>query len=135
MPGRPTTSSWPFPPSTTRLQLDEQWSFVTKEEKHCDPLDEDDLLAGDRWDCVALDPDRRPVLSVFVGKRLQDNAAMLLEDVAPRRAGVPERITSDGWPGYPEAIKEVFGAEVTPPRTGRPGRPAGPRQEIPPGLN
>jgi len=108
---------------------------VLKKEKNCDPLDEDDMLAGDQWDFVALDPDSRLVLSVFVGKRLQDNAEMLLEDVKARLAGVPELITSDAWPGYPEVIQEVFGEEYTPPRTGKPGRPAGPRKEIPPGLN
>jgi IS1 family transposase len=92
-------------------------------------------LAGDQWDFVALDPDSRLVLSVFVGKRLQGNAAVLLQDVKSRLAGTPELITSDEWPGYPEVIKEVFGVEVTPPRTGKPGRPAGPRKEIPEGLN
>jgi IS1 family transposase len=93
------------------------------------------MLAGEQWDFVALDPDSRLILSVFVGKRLQDNAEMLLEDVKSRLAGVPELISSDEWPGYPEAIKEVFGQEYTPPRTGKPGRPAGPRKEIPEGLN
>jgi IS1 family transposase len=93
------------------------------------------VLAGDQWDFVALDPDSRLVLSVFVGKRLQDNAEALLEDVKARLSGVPELISSDEWPGYPEAIKEVFGVGVTPPRTGKPGRPAGPRKEIPEGLN
>jgi len=93
------------------------------------------VLKGDQWDFVALDPDSRLVLSVFVGKRLQDNAGVLLEDVKARLAGVPELITSDEWPGYPEVIKEVFGVEVTPPRTGKPGRPAGPRKETPEGLN
>jgi hypothetical protein len=82
-----------------------------------------------------LDPDSRLILSVFVGKRLQDNAFMLLQDVKSRLAGVPELITSDEWPGYPEVIKEVFGEEYTPPRTGKAGRPAGPRKEIPEGLN
>jgi IS1 family transposase len=93
------------------------------------------MLKGDQWDFVALDPDSRLVLSVFVGKRLQDNAEMLLEDVKKRLAGTPELISSDEWPGYPEVIKEVFGEEHTPPRTGKPGRPAGPRKEIPQGLN
>jgi len=93
------------------------------------------VLRGDQWDFVALDPDSRLVLSVFVGKRLQDNAGVLLEDVKARLAGAPELITSDEWPGYPEVIKEVFGVEVTPPRTGKPGRPAGPRKETPEGLN
>jgi hypothetical protein len=93
------------------------------------------MLCGDQWDFVALDPDSRLVLSVLVGKRLQDNAEMLLEDVKKRLDGVPELISSDEWPGYPEVIREVFGVEVTPARTGKPGRPAGPRKEIPQGLN
>jgi hypothetical protein len=108
---------------------------VAKKEKNCDPLDEGDGLAGDQWDFVALDPDSRLVLSVFVGKRLQGNAEMLLADAKRRLAGAPELISSDEWPGYPEVIKEVFGVEHTPPRTGKPGRPAGPRKEAPEGLN
>jgi IS1 family transposase len=108
---------------------------VLKKEKNCDPLDEDDMLAGDQWDFVALDPDSRLVLSVFVGKRLRDNAEMLLEDVKRRLPAPPELITSDEWSSYPEVIKEVFGEEHVPPRTGKPGRPAGPRKEVPEGLN
>lgn len=108
---------------------------MAKKEQSCDPDDEGDLLKGDPWDFVALGPDSRLVPSVSVGKRLRDNAEMLLEDVQGRLAGAPELITSDEWPGYPEVIREVCGAEATPPRTGRPGRPAGPRKEIPPGLN
>jgi len=71
---------------------------------------------------------------VLVGKRLLDNAVLLLQDVRGRLAGPPELITSDEWPGYPDAIAQAFGQEVTPPRTGRPGRPAGPRVEVPGGL-
>lgn len=108
---------------------------MLKKEKHCDPFDEDDMLAGDQWDFVALDPDSRLILSVFVGKRLRDNAEMLLEDVKGRLPAPPELITSDEWSSYPEVIKEVFGEEHTPPRTGKPGRPAGPRKEVPEGLN
>jgi hypothetical protein len=60
---------------------------------------------------------------------------LLLGDVKRRLAGVPPLITSDEWPGYPEAIQEVFGVAGTPQRTGKPGRPAGPRKVIPEGLN
>jgi hypothetical protein len=134
--GRPTTNSWPFPPLTTKLQLDEKWSFVGEKEKTCDPeADEIDFERGDQWDFVALDPDSRLVLSVLVGKRLLDNAVLLLLDVKGRLAGPPELITSDEWPGYPDAIAQAFGTVVTPERTGRPGRPAGPRVEVPEGLN
>jgi hypothetical protein len=94
------------------------------------------MLRGDQWDFVALDPDSRLVLGVLVGKRLADNAVLLLQDVKKRLGGrAPELITSDAWPGYPEAILQAFGEQVVPPRTGKPGRPAGPRREAPEGLN
>ena len=119
------------------MQLDEKWSFVAKKEKHCDwEADEGDLLKGEQWDFVALDPDSRLVLSACVGKRLTDNAVTLLDDVKRRLGGrVPELITSDEWAGYPEAIAQVFGQEVTPERTGKPGRPPGPRLVVPEELN
>jgi hypothetical protein len=94
-----------------------------------------DQFRGDQWDFVALDPDSRLVLSVCVGKRLLDNAVRLLQDVKARLSRTPELITSDEWAGYPEAIRQVFGVTVVPPRTGKRGRPAGPRQELPEGLN
>ncbi len=108
---------------------------MTKKEKNCEPSRESDRRAGDQWDFVALDPDSRLVLGVAVGKRLRDNAERLLEDVKRRLPGPPALITSDEWSSYPEVIKEVFGQEHTPPRTGKRGRPAGPRKEMPEGLN
>ena len=85
---------------------------------------------------MALDPDSRLVLGVVVGKRVGETAVALLEEVKPRLGGrPPELVTSDEWSAYPEAIREVFGREVTPRQTGKPGRPAGPRVEVPAGLN
>src|SRR6516162_10428287 len=83
-PPNSTTSSWLFPPQTTKVQLDEKWSFVGKKEKHCNPTEEADWFQGDQWDHVALDPDHRLVLEVVVGKRLGDNAVFLLEGVRDR---------------------------------------------------
>ena len=98
--------------------------------------DDADADRGEAWDFVALDPDSRLVLGVVVGKRVGETAVALLEDVKPRFGGrTPELVTSDEWPAYPEAIREVFGHEVTPEPTGRPGRPAEPRVEVPAGLN
>jgi len=52
----------------------------------------------------------------------------LLEGVKRRLGGrTPELVTSDEFPAYPEALLAVFGETVVPPRTGKPGRPAGPR--------
>jgi hypothetical protein len=115
------------------VPLGEKWSFVGKKEGRCDPADPRAPEQGDQWDHVALDPDHRLVLGVVVGKRLGDNAVLLLEGVRDRLGGrVPELVTSDEYPAYPEALLEVFGVEEVPPRTGKPGRPAGPRV-VPPG--
>ena len=106
-----------------------------KKEKHCDPDDEADWFRGDQWDHVALDPDHRLVLEVVVGRRLGDNAVSVLEGVRGRLGGrVPELVASDEYPAYPEALLAVFGVEEVPPRTGRPGRPAGPRVVPPEGM-
>lgn len=114
------------------MQVDEKWSFVYKKEKHRDEHDERDLLRGDSWDFVALDPDSRLVLAVVVGKRLLDHAVELLDEVKRRLAGkAPQLITSDELSAYETAIVEVFGAKVALPRTGRPGRPPGPVTRLP----
>jgi hypothetical protein len=75
------------------------------------------------------------VLSVVVGKRLAENAVLLLEDVSQRLGGrVPGLVTSAEYAAYPEALLAAFGEAVGPPRTGQPGRPAGPRLVPPEGL-
>jgi hypothetical protein len=75
------------------------------------------------------------VLSVVVGKRIAENAVLLLEDTRGRLGGrVPELVTSDEYAAYREALLAVFGERVVPPRTGKPGRPAGPRVVPPEGL-
>ena len=118
------------------MQLDEKWSFVGRKQKNCDPADEADWLEGDQWDHVALDADSRLVLSVVVGKRIEENVEVLLEDVKARLGGQPpERVSSDEYPAYAAALVAVFGAEVVPERTGRPGRPAGPHVEPPEGMD
>jgi IS1 family transposase len=76
---------------------------------------------------VAFDPDSRLVLAVIVGKRIDENVVMVLEDVKKRLGGrAPEVVTSDEYPAYAEALLKVFGEEQVAPRTGRPGRPRGP---------
>ena len=43
-------------------------------------------------------------------------------------------MTSDDYPAYGTAILHAYGQTVTPPRTGRPGRPRAPYKAAPPGL-
>jgi IS1 family transposase len=117
------------------VQLDEKWSFVAQKEKHCDPAAEADLFRGDQWDHVALDADTRLVLSVVVGRRLTESVELLVEDVRKRLGGrAPALVTSDEYAPYADVLLGLFGREEAPPRTGRPGRPAGPRVVPPEGM-
>jgi hypothetical protein len=43
-------------------------------------------------------------------------------------------MTSDDYPAYETAILHTYGETVTPPRTGKPGRPKASYQAAPPGL-
>jgi hypothetical protein len=72
---------------------------------------------------------------VVVGKRVTENVAFLLEGVKRRLGGrAPALVTSDEYPADAEALLSVFGREEVPPRTGAPGRPAGPRVVPPAGM-
>ena len=105
------------------MQFDEKWSFVGKKEKHCDPENPADVERGDQWDHVAFDPEHRLVVSVVVGKRTQEHAQLLVEEFRARTGGrVPDLMTSDEHAAYPGAIVAVYGEQVVPPRTGKPGQ-------------
>jgi hypothetical protein len=117
------------------VPLDEQWSFVGKQQRHCDPADGADGLKGDQGDHVALDPDSRRGLQVVIGPRTAGGTRRLLEGVRDRLGGrVPDLITRDESPVYPDVVRAVFGEARVPPRTGPPGRPAGPRVVVPEDL-
>ena len=131
-PANSTRNSWLFPPRTVEVQFDEKWSFVGKKEKNCRPGHPDDLLCGDCWDHIALDPEHRLVVSVVVGRRTAEFSYALVEDFHRRPGGrLMNLMTSDEYPVYAEAIRAVYGQEVQPPRTGRRGRPPAPYREVP----
>lgn len=75
------------------------------------------------------------VVSLVVGKRTADATHAVVRDFHRRTGGrVMRLITSDEYPAYPDAIRAAYGVTVTPPRTGRPGRPRKPYTTLPPGL-
>ncbi len=117
--------SWsPFPPLTTEVQFDEKWSFVAKKEAHCDRTDPADDHKGDYWDHVAYDPEHRLVVAVIPGARDAEGTEALVGEFRRRTEGRAMRLmTSDAYPAYETAILDAYGEEVTPARTGRPGRP------------
>ncbi|MGL4464132.1 MAG: hypothetical protein ACRC1K_18440 [Planctomycetia bacterium] len=75
------------------------------------------------------------MVEVLVGPRTGDLAESLLESVRRRLGGRPPALlSSDEWPAYADAVLTVFGETETPPPTGRPGRPKGPRTRPPAGM-
>jgi IS1 family transposase len=117
--------SWSrFPPRTREVQFDEKWAFVAKKQANCDPGDPADARKGDCWDHVALDPEHRLVVAVVPGKRTAANVAALVGESHRRTAGRPMAlITTDEYAPYREAILRAYGVTITPPRSGRRGRP------------
>ncbi len=129
------TNSWRFPPLTTEVQFDEKWSFVAKKEANCDRSDPADDHKGDYWDHVALDPEHKLVVAVVPGARTIENTEALVADFRRRTEGrLMNLMTSDDYPAYETAILHAYGATITPPRTGKPGRPKAPYKVPPPGL-
>jgi IS1 family transposase len=108
---------------------------VAKKEKNCDPDDPADDRKGDTWDHVAIDAESRLVVSVVPGERTTESVVAVVEDVKRRTGGrLMDLITTDGYPAYEEAILDAYGETITPPRTGKRGRPKAPYKVAPKGL-
>jgi IS1 family transposase len=82
-----------------------------------------------------LDPEHRLVVAVVPGARTIENTEALIEEFRRRTgARLMGLMTSDDYPAYETAILHAYGETVTPPRTGKPGRPKAAYQAAPPGL-
>ena len=69
------------------------------------------------------------------GKRTAENTEALVTEFRRRTGGRLMRLmTSDDSPAYETAILHAYGQMITPPRTGKRGRPRAPYQVPPPGL-
>jgi hypothetical protein len=98
-----------------------------KKQKNCDPDDPADEDYGDQWDHVALAVESRLVVSMVAGKRSGENTAELVKDFAERTGGKPPAlVTSDEYAPYTTALANQYSEVVTPPRTGKVGRPQQP---------
>jgi len=108
---------------------------VAKKEKNCDPDDPADDRKGDAWDHVAIDAESRPVVGVVPGERTAESVVAVVEDFKRRTGGrLMNLITTDGYPAYADALLEAYGETITPPRTGKRGRPKAPFKVAPQGL-
>src|SRR3954464_10790847 len=112
MPRCSTTNSWPFPPRTREVQVDEKWGFVSKKEASCDPLNPLDRLRGDDWDHTAVDPESRLLLALVPGKRDGGACARRIQQGHGRAAGRTDVLSSsDEHAPYETSIRAVYGIE------------------------
>ena len=95
--------------SCQHLQFDELWGFIGKKQKHVLPDDNPDC--GDVWTFCAIDSDTKLVPSFRVGKRDMVTANAFVSDVASRMRNRIQ-ISTDGLPGYVEAVERAFGMNV-----------------------
>ena len=69
------------------------------------------------------------------GERSAENCKKVVQEVYNRTDGNGAMLlSSDAYPPYATAIEEVYGVWVQPERKPGPGRPPGPRREMPAGL-
>ena len=135
MPNPSTASWWRFPPRTREVQLDEEWGFVYREEKSCDPLDPLGRPRGDDWDHTAVDAESRLLLCLVPGKREGVACERVIREARDRTGGRADLlITSDEHAPNETAIREVYGIERPRPRRPGPGRPPKPVKVLPEDL-
>ncbi|MBC8352401.1 MAG: IS1 family transposase [Planctomycetes bacterium] len=111
----------------THLQFDEQWTWVAKKNSRLtvdEKRERHDI--GDQFIWTCVDEQTKLMPSFLIGKRSADNARRFMMDVSKRLArpaphasdahGFAKggyrpivRISTDGFPGYPEAVDLAFG--------------------------
>ncbi len=79
------------------------------------------------------------MLSVVPGKRTTENTEKVVDEFRERTGGRPMNLIlildSNEYAPYKGAILDAYGKEVTPPPTGKPGRPKNPYKVPPSDLN
>ncbi len=91
------------------LQLDETWSFVNTKQKNLQ--DDSPAEHGDCYLWLALEADRKAIISYHIGKRTAEDARRFVADVRGRVLNRPQIVT-DAYVPYEAAIAEAFGSEV-----------------------
>lgn len=103
----------------TRVEADEQWSFVYSKKKNVPEKFAGQWGYGDAWVWKAIDADSKLIINWLVAPRDGESAKAFIEDLASRigidpKTNEPWRIqlTTDGLNSYLEAIEQEFGAGV-----------------------
>jgi len=121
--------------SLQECQLDELWSFVHKKEKNLTPLEQILTEYGDAWVWVCFEPNWKIIPAFVVGKRIQENANLLIAKTAGVSDGRKPLFTSDDLPYYATALLAQYGVlETVVRRPGQRGKLRKPRLLPPPDL-
>ena len=93
------------------IGADEIWTYVHKKQRRLTPGERRNPALGDQYVFLALDPSSKLIAAHAVGKRDAATTTVFLEQL---RARVPGQLVlhTDGFPEYPYAAEEVFGADV-----------------------
>src|SRR5262245_3877561 len=75
---------------TSRVELDELWSYVGKKQKRVKKQDVDAGVAGDQYTYVALASSTRAIIGYLTGKRTVANTDDFIQDLRQRVIGTPE---------------------------------------------
>jgi IS1 family transposase/transposase-like protein len=113
----------------THVQLDEMWNFIRR--KHAEEADSagESLPEGEdgrQWIYVAFAPEFRLMIAAEVGARTLETTKRVIASTAERVRGIPA-FFSDGYTCYLTALIAFYHTIVTFPRTGKRGRPKGPK--------
>ncbi|WP_438006183.1 hypothetical protein WME89_47500 [Sorangium sp. So ce321] len=109
------------------VDLDEQHSWVSRRQNKVDPASADAADVGEQWTWAAICRTSKLIIAWHVGKRDQESADALVEDVRARLVVMPQ-ITTDGLALYAQPIAANFGPAVPYMQTvknfsSRPGKP------------
>jgi IS1 family transposase len=91
------------------IELDEQWAFIGKKQKHVTDSDSPEL--GDCYLFTAIAATQKAVLSYAVGKRNAETTEQFMNDLRSRIVNRPQ-ITADGFAPYVPAIDLAFADQV-----------------------
>jgi IS1 family transposase len=101
-------------------QLDELWSFIHKKEQNLTPVEQILNEYGDVWVWLSFEPILKLMPAFVVGKRIQENANLLIAKTAAVSDGRKPLFTSDDLPHYAAALLAQYGVWETVVR--RPGQ-------------
>lgn len=90
--------------TVTAVQIDELWARVGVRQSRTTP---DDKERGDFYTFLALEARTKFIISHYTGKRDYDNTDCFVKDLASRVTGRIQ-ITTDGWPAYPDTIRNYL---------------------------